>query len=60
MKMAQALKNERLFKKVEDKIKRLLLPLPLVNLEHHDEDMTTLDSVDSKGKSNKDDDDNDI
>jgi hypothetical protein len=43
------LKNQRLFKKVEDEIEKLLLPPPSINLENHDEDTTTLDSVEING-----------
>jgi hypothetical protein len=49
MKIAQSLKNQRLFKKVEDEIEKLLLPSPSINLENHDEDTTTLDSVEIDG-----------
>jgi hypothetical protein len=49
MKIAQSLKNQRLFKKVEDEIEKLLLPPPSINLENHDEDTTTLDSVEING-----------
>jgi predicted GIY-YIG superfamily endonuclease len=59
MKMAQALKNERLFKKVEDEIEKLLLPPPSINLENNDEDTTTLDSVKINGRNIGEDDDDD-
>jgi hypothetical protein len=41
MKLAQAMKNQRLFKKVEDKIEKKLVPT-MVNTAEHDEDTTTI------------------
>jgi hypothetical protein len=49
MKIAQSLKNQRLFEKVEDEIEKLLLPPPSINLENHDEDTITLDSIEING-----------